>query len=91
MNFTHSRHNSIVTTALPIPAVVCVGEWVVLVRCVGCGCGVGVLSGENLSFEKERFSPDPPLSKETFTKLYPFLLLLYRSNRLYFFGKIIFD
>ena len=37
MNFTHSRHNSIVTTALPIPAVVCVGEWVVW--CVGV-CGV---------------------------------------------------
>ena len=72
------------------------GVWRGVVWCVVwvCGCvgvwGVGVLSGENLSFEKERFSP-APLSKETFTKLYPFLLLLYRSNRLYFFGKIIFD
>ena len=71
------------------------GAWCGVVRCVVWVCGVwcgggGVLSGENLSFEKERFSP-APLSKETFTKLYPFLLLLYRSNRLYFFGKIIFD
>ena len=28
-----------------------------------CG-GVGVLSGENLSLEKERFSPDPPFPKK---------------------------
>ena len=67
-----------------------VGVW----ECGSVGvweCGsVGVFSVENLSSEKERFSP-APLSKETFTKLYPFLLLLYRSNRLYFFGKIIFD
>ena len=58
MNFTHSRHNSIVTTALPIPAVVCVGEWVVwcvgvwcvgvavrCVVCVGCGCGGAACGG----------------------------------------------
>ena len=101
---------------------VCVGEWVVLVRCVvwvwrGCGgaacggvggvrvwCGVvrcvvwvvwcvGVevfFRGKTFLSKKNGFPPTP-LSKETFTKLYPFLLLLYRSNRLYYFGKIIFD
>lgn len=43
--------------------------------CERCGVwrgGVGVLSGKNLSLEKERFSPDPPLSKETYSNLYLF-------------------
>ena len=72
-----------------------------------CGCGVwrcgwceGVVRGVGVVWEffrvktflsKKNGFPPTPLSKETFTKLYPFLLLLYRSNRLYFFGKIIFD
>ena len=43
--------------------------------CEWCGVwrgGVGVLSGKNLSLEKERFSPDPPFSKETYSNLYLF-------------------
>ena len=45
---------------------VVVGVAVCVVVCGGVCGGGSALSGENLSLEKERFSPRPPLSKETY-------------------------
>ena len=67
--------------------------WCGVVRGVGvvwCGvvwCVVWEFFRGKTFLQKKNGFPPPPLSKETFTKLYPFLLLFYLPNKLSFSAK----